>query len=156
LIIETGGLSSSTIAQICALNLPSLEHLELWLGSSPYEDNSLVEELTPILFEGIFPNLTYLGLRNSEYADIIASLVVRSPLLEQLKVLDLSMGNLSDYGAEILLSSPSVYQLEILNLAANCLSYEMNSRVWSELGDCTMTANQKSEDISYRYYSGWE
>ena len=36
LIIETGGLSSETVTQICNMNLPELEHLELWFGADEY------------------------------------------------------------------------------------------------------------------------
>ena len=122
LIVETGGLSCSTIKDICALSLPELEHLELWLGAHEYGGNSSLEDLTPILFDVAFPNLTYLGLRNSQYSDDIADAIVRSPLMNSISVLDLSMGTLSDKGAEVLLNCPAVGQLHILNLSANFLS----------------------------------
>ena len=122
LIVETGGLSRTTVAQICNLNLPALEHLELWFGSEDYGGDCWVESLTPILTEQRFPNLTYLGLRNSQFSDEIADAVVRSPLLESISVLDLSMGTLSDEGAEKLINCPAISQLDILNVSENFLS----------------------------------
>lgn len=125
LIIETGGLSSVTINQICALNLPKLQHLELWLGSDYYGGDSSIADLNPILVEQKFPNLFYLGLRNSEYSDDIAEALVRSPLLNTIRIIDLSMGTLSDADAELLLKNPVVQQLDILNLSENYLSEEI-------------------------------
>lgn len=145
LIVETGGLTRETIAQICALNLPALEHLELWLGSSYYGGDSSIDDLMPILSGELFPNLTYLGLRNSEYSDDIASSVVQSPVIEQIKVLDLSMGTLGDEGAEALLNCPAVNRLDILNVSENFLSAEMIERL-SQLNVRIMAENQKDEE----------
>ncbi len=145
LIVETGGLSRETIAQICALELPALEHLELWLGSDYYGGNSSIADLKPIFNDLVFPDLSYLGLRNSEYSDEIADAVVYSLLIDYIKVLDLSMGNLSDYGALTLLNyCPPVNQLDILNVSANYLSQNTIARL-SELDVQLIAAYQKSE-----------
>lgn len=133
LIIETGGLSRSTVAQIYNLNLPKLEHLELWFGSEDYGGDCWVESLNPILFEQKFPNLTYLGLRNSQFTDEIAEAVVRSPLLQSISVLDLSMGTLSDSGAEVLLHCSAIHQLDLINLSENFLSEKMVQQ-FSQIG----------------------
>ncbi len=160
LIVETGGLSHETIAQICALELPALEHLELWLGSEYYGGNSSVADLKPILDDLVFPELTYLGLRNSEYSDEIVDAVVYSLLIDNIKVLDLSMGNLSDYGALALLNyCPAVNQLDIVNVSANYLSDEMIERL-AELNVQLIAAHQKNEydygDKGDRYCSVME
>lgn len=149
LIVETGGLSRTTVAQICNLNLPALEHLELWFGREDYGGDCWVEDLTLILTEQRFPNLNYLGLRNSQFTDEIASAVVRSPLLDSISVLDLSMGTLSDEGAEALLNCPAVNQLDILNVSENFLSKKMIKRL-SQLKVQAIADNQKDErDESY-------
>lgn len=151
LIVETGGLSRETIAQICALELPALEHLELWLGSDYYGGNSSIADLKPILNDLVFPDLSYLGLRNSEYSDEIADAVVYSLLIDYLKVLDLSMGTLSDHGALTLLNyCPAVNQLDILNVSANYLSEETIERL-SELDVQLIAAHQT---IEYDYGGG--
>ncbi|MDY6899816.1 MAG: HEAT repeat domain-containing protein, partial [Cyanobacteriota bacterium] len=64
LIIETGGLEPGTVAQICNMNLPELEHLELWFGSPSYGGDCKVADVQPIIESLVFPNLDYLGLRN--------------------------------------------------------------------------------------------
>jgi hypothetical protein len=48
LIIETGGLCREKISQILSLELPALEHLELWLGSHEYGGDSSIDDLMPI------------------------------------------------------------------------------------------------------------
>ena len=155
IVIETGGLRQETIAQISALNLPELEHIELWLGSRRYEGNSSVNDLMPIFSGKLFPMLSYLGLRNSEYSDDIARAVVNTPAIEFLKVLDLSMGTLTDAGAEVLLNCPAVDQLDILNVEDNFLSEAMIERL-SKLNCQIISYNQKQEkearDDRYKRY----
>lgn len=129
LIIESGGLRREVITQICKLELPALEYLELWLGRDEYGGTSSIEDLMPILSGELFPKLKYLGLRNSEYSDDIAFAIVQSPLIERLLELDFSMGTLGDEGAEALLNCPVINQLDTLNVDDNCLSREMIGRL---------------------------
>ncbi|MDJ0733176.1 MAG: STM4015 family protein [Nostocaceae cyanobacterium] len=145
LIVETGGLGRETVAQICNMNLPGLEHLELWFGSEDYGGTCWTDSLTPILDDLVFPNLVYLGLRNSIFSNEIAAAVVNSPLLETIDILDLSMGTLSDKGAEILLQCPAINQLDILNVSQNYLSEEMVQRL-SELDIRVIAENQGEDD----------
>lgn len=121
LIIESSGLRREVIHQICKLDLPELEYLELWLGTDRYGGTSSIKDLMPIISGELFPKLKYLGLRNSEYTDDIAAAIVKSPIIEQLIELDLSMGNLGDDGAQCLLDCPAVNQLDTLNVSQNCL-----------------------------------
>jgi hypothetical protein len=161
LIVETGGLNPDTIAQICACNLPNLTHLELWLGSAEYGGHSSVDDLNSILIEAVFPNLVYLGLRNSTYSNDIAKTVINSPLINSIKILDLSMGTLTDEGADILIKSPEVRQIEILNISENYLSDDkvallslQESR--GNFNVHVMTNEQKKDDYdeeAYRYCS---
>ncbi len=129
LTIESGGLRREVINQICTLELPALEYLELWLGRDEYGGTSSINDLMPIISGQQFPKLKYLGLRNSEYSDDIASAIVQSPLIEQLVELDFSMGTLGDEGAEALLNCPAVHQLDTLNVDDNCLSRPMVARL---------------------------
>ena len=57
LIVETGGLNSQTVNEICNLNLPELEHLELWFGTEEYGGDCSVENIKPIIDDLIFPKL---------------------------------------------------------------------------------------------------
>ena len=156
LIVETGGLSRETFGQICNMKLPALEHLELWFGSEDYGGNCWVEDLKPILSDVVFPNLNYLGLRNSIFADEMAGAVVGSPLIDSISALDLSMGTLGDEGAEILLGCSAVNNLDILNVDDNFISEAMLQKL-TKLQTQVIANNQKEEDedcyISGRYCS---
>ncbi|MEH2074011.1 MAG: STM4015 family protein [Nostoc sp.] len=145
LIVETGGLSRDTVAQICQMNLPALEHLELWFGSEDYGGDCWVEDIHPILFEDKFPNLTYLGLRNSQFTDEIVNAIVSSPIINSISVLDLSMGTLSDGGAEELLNCEAINYLDILNVSESFLSQEVIQKL-SSLDMRLLASNQKKED----------
>ncbi len=155
IVIESGGLSRDTITQICALELPALQHLELWLGSSGYGGDSSIDDLMPILEGELFPSLSYLGLRNSEYSDDIARALVNTSAIKFLNILDLAMGTLTDEGAEILLKCPEVNQLDIFNVHDNFLSEQMLERL-SQLDCQLMNFGQKreedDEDPRYRRY----
>ncbi|NJO93913.1 MAG: HEAT repeat domain-containing protein [Hydrococcus sp. RM1_1_31] len=122
LIVEAGVLSRHAVTQICSLELPALEHLELWLGTNQYGKTSSIDDLTPILFGDQYLNLIYLGLRNSEYSDDIASALIEASVMKVIKVLDLSMGTLTDKGAEALLKCPTIEQLDLLKVSHNYLS----------------------------------
>lgn len=144
LIIETADIHAANFAQICALQLPNLECLEIWLGRRLYNSKFIMDRLMPILFGESFPNLAYLGLRSSDFSDLLAENIVQSPIIERLLVLDLSKGNLSDNGAATLLNCPAINQLHTLNIVNNCVSESMLQRLL-ELNCQVITDEQESE-----------
>lgn len=156
LIVETADISNRNIAHLCASELPALEYFELWMGRD-YDQtpDGILDSVKPMLFDDSCPNLSYLGLRSSEYSDLLAEALVQSPVIEHLAVLDLSMGNLTDEGAEALLNCSAVNQLHTLNIANNCVSSEMLEQL-NELG-CWVIADSQEEFIerggSSRYYA---
>jgi hypothetical protein len=125
LAIESGGLPAAVVREVCAANLPELEHLELWLGAERYGGDATVQDLKPLLAGKKFPKLRYLGLRDSEKADEVAAAVAKAPVLERIAVLDLSLGNLTDEGAQALLDSPAVAKLKKLDLHHHYISRAM-------------------------------
>ena len=156
LILETKELSRDRVNQIFYLDLPALEHLELWLGNDNYDENSSTEYLTPILSGEIFPKLYYLGLRNCEYADEIATAIVHSPIINKIKILDLSLGFLTDAGATALLNCPAVNNLDILSVANNCLTNSMVDKLM-QLDTEVVADNQDIyKTASNRYEPTWE
>ena len=156
LIIETKELSRERVSQIFSLELPALEHLELWLGNDNYDENTSIEHLTPIFSGEIFPNLYYLGLRNCEYADEIATAVVNSPIINKIKILDISLGFLTDTGATALLNCPTINDLDILNVANNRLTSEMVDKLM--MLDTEVVADYQDiyKTVSNRYEPTWE
>jgi predicted DNA-binding WGR domain protein len=127
--VESGGLPAKVVGQICRAKLPNLEHLELWLGTPNYGGDCRVNDLQPILKGKAFPKLKYLGLRNSEIADDIAAVIVKSPIIDQLETLDLSLGNLSDEGANALLQLASKKNLKRLDLHHHYISKPMQKKL---------------------------
>jgi hypothetical protein len=123
--IESGGLSREVLAELSAARLPALEHLTVYLGSSGYGWDGTIDDVRPLLATERFPKLVYLGLCDSEIADEIAQEVVKSPLLERLHTLDLSLGTLSDEGGQVLLESEAVKRLKRLDLHHHYLSSGM-------------------------------
>ncbi len=154
LVVETGGLDVSVVRDICAAELPALEHLELWLGDEYYGANTTVDDLAPILSGTLFPKLRYLGLRDSEIADEIAAAVATAPVLERLRVLDLSLGTLGDEGAAALLAAPAVARLEKLDIHHHYCSDEMVAQLTALGIEVDVSERQTEEDYDgerYRY-----
>jgi predicted DNA-binding WGR domain protein len=116
LAIESGGLPPAVVSQICRGKFPELEYLELWLGTPDYGGDCRVNDLQPLFKGKLFPKLKYLGLRNAEIADDIAAVIVKAPIVDQLEILDLSLGNLSDVGAGALVQLESKTNLKRLDL----------------------------------------
>lgn len=125
LVCESGGLSAEFVRSIGRAKFPALEHLELWLGTEEYGGSSTVEDLQPILSGELFPNLKYLGLRNCEFADDIAAVIVNSPLVKRIETLDLSLSVLTDEGGRALLSLPTDGTLKHVSLHYNFLTGEV-------------------------------
>ncbi len=116
LTIETGGLSPQPIADIVNAKLPSLESLEMWLGSPYYGFDSTTEEFAPLFSGEGFPKLIRLGLMNAMITDDLVQALSEAPLLDQIEHLDLSMGTLTDKGAEILSTHPRYANLKSLTV----------------------------------------
>jgi hypothetical protein len=154
LIIQSGGLGANIVREVVAADLPELEHLELWLGTDEYGGNTSVADLAPILEGAQFPKLKYLGLRDSDIADEIARTVAAAPVIERIRVLDLSLGVLTDEGASALLASPAVARLEKLDVHYHFCSEEMTAKLQSLGVEVDASERQEPEiydDKVWRY-----
>ena len=142
LIFQSGGLDAAVTRAAIGADLPALEHLELWLGTPEYGGDTAVADLEPLLTGTPFPSLRYLVLRDSEIADQIAAALAQSPILERIRVLDLSLGTLGDEGAAALLASPLVAGLEKLDIHHHYCSDAMIARL-PQLGIEVDTSEQE-------------
>jgi uncharacterized protein (TIGR02996 family) len=128
--VITGGFTAENIRDVARARWPKLETLSLYFGDDNYGASGGVDDVRPILEGKGLPALRELGLCNSEFADQLAAVLGKSPVLRQLRVLDLSMGTLSDDGARALLASaPAFAHLERLDLSENFLGDEMLAAV---------------------------
>jgi hypothetical protein len=150
LIIETGGLPPSVITELASATLPNLEHLELWLGSEDYGFGSEVSDFDFVFQGSNFPKLRYLGLRDSVIADDLAKALSTAPIVNQLDVLDLSMGTLGDDGANALLQSSTIGKLKLLDLHYHFISEEV-SRQLQKLGIAVNLKDRQEGDEGDRY-----
>lgn len=115
--IESGGLSRDTLRELFTCEFPALERLELFLGEPNYGFDGGVEDLQPLLAGKLFPKLKYLGLMNSEIENEIAAVVVNSPIVDRLEILDLSLGNITGEGMRSLHGLAGNKSLKTLNVS---------------------------------------
>jgi hypothetical protein len=156
LIIQSGGLGAAVTRAAIMADLPALEHLELWLGTDEYGGDTTVADLQPLFSGTYFPNLHYLGLRDSAIADQIALAIAQAPILERIRVLDLSLGTLGDEGATALLASPLVARLAKLDIHHHFCSNDVMARL-RQLGIEVDVGEQEVPDVyggeAWRYVS---
>ena len=123
LAVETGGLSSTDLAQILEIRAPKLASLDLWFGQDDYGGNCTIEHLAPLLSGSLFPALTHLGLMNCPWIDFAIDALAKAPLLARLTSLDLSMGALTDAGfAKLVEHRDAFAHLANLDITDNALT----------------------------------
>lgn len=120
LVVETSGLRRENLAAIATASLPSLERLELWLGSPESGATCSLDQLVALLARQAWPRLRHLAIKNTALTDELIEPLAASPLLRQLSVLDLSLGTLTDAGASALARHRDAFaHLERLNVSLN-------------------------------------
>jgi hypothetical protein len=133
--IRTGGLPSGAARSIARAVLPSVRQLEIWFGSPSYSGRATLDDIRPLLAREDLPALESLGLRNAVFTDRLCAALIDSPLLRQLRRLDLSMGCMTDEGARRLASNgPAVARLERLEVSDNYLTDAGLGRLEARLG----------------------
>lgn len=159
LVVETGGLPRAIVQALGQAQLPNLEYLELWLGTDEYGADTEINDLKPLLKDDLFPRLHYLGLRNSEMADAIAGALQGAPVLNKIRVLDLSLGTLTDAGAQALLDNPALAKLEKLDLHYHFCSAEMMAKLENLPCEVDVSEQEEADEYngeSYRYVAHGE
>ncbi len=99
--IETGGFARENLQAILDEEWPHLETLSIWFGRSEYGATCQAEDVLPILDGAKFPRLRHLGLKNAEWGNELAPLIVASKILPRLATLDVSMSHLTPRGLEV-------------------------------------------------------
>ncbi|TDC72635.1 STM4015 family protein [Streptomyces hainanensis] len=147
LTIETGGMPATVVRGVAASDLPALEHLDLWLGTSEYGGDTEMADLAPILAGTRLPALRHLALRNSEIQDEICAGLASAPVVARLDVLDVSMGVLTDDGATALLTGQPLTHLQVLDMHHNYLSEAMCGRLRESLEPAGVRLDLDLDDV---------
>ena len=71
-IFITGGLTKACGKNIATADFPKIKHLEIYYGDDNYGGDCSVKEVKPLLDRTDLPDLEYLGLKNSMFANDIA------------------------------------------------------------------------------------
>ncbi|MDB6066897.1 MAG: hypothetical protein JWR26_3105 [Pedosphaera sp.] len=153
LTIETGGMPPRLFQEVMASQLPSLETLELWLGTPSYGGDVTLNDLRLLLLGTSFPSLKHLGLRDSEIVDEIAGALPSAALLPRLESLDLSLGMLSDTGGQALLENPGLKRLKLLDLHRHYLSKGMMAALAKTFPGVNLDDQQEDNGADDRYVS---
>ncbi|MCE9547807.1 MAG: STM4015 family protein [Planctomycetia bacterium] len=150
LTIESGGLSRVTIREVFLNDFPNLEHLELMLGEEHYGFDGGVADLQPVLSGSLYSRLRYLGLRNSHIADDIAAIVVNSPIVRRIEVLDLSLGNMTEQGARSLMMLPTDGRLKRLDISHHYVPEEVVDALRAKLPFEVIAEDRQEPDDEWR------
>ncbi len=126
LTIICGGLPTDVIESIQNARLPKLKKLLLYIGVEGYGFNGDADTIRDLLEKADFPELTYLGITDSEIQDDLTALVLESKFMGQITTLDLSNGTLTDKSGKLLLEKlPAFPNVKKLDVHHNYLSEKM-------------------------------
>jgi len=124
--------------------------LELLLGEEHYGFDGSVEDLQPLLSGRLFPSLKFLGLMNSRIANDIAAVLVNSPIVDRVEVIDLSMGNLDDQGVNSLLGLSNHKNLKKLNISHHYASQQAVDKLARTLPFPVVAEDRQDSDDEWR------
>jgi hypothetical protein len=151
LVVQSGGLSAEVVRQIATAKLPTLQHLELYLGTDDYGASYQQDDLQPIYQGDNLPALRYLGLRNAYDQDQIAIAVANAAIISRLDVLDLSLGTLSNEGGEALCQAvDALRHLQKIDLHHHYMDNVMVAKI-AALGLKADVSGQEDNDGDWRY-----
>jgi hypothetical protein len=111
-----------TISALHPLDFPELEYFEIWLNNTQ-DILPTIKAIEPILSGKAAPRLKYLALCNCHTVDDSIEMILQSPIIEKLAVLDFRMGLMTDRSVEHILDCKKIENLKILNVSNNCISH---------------------------------
>lgn len=150
LAIHTGGLPQAAGESLGRAELPALEHLEVWFGTTNYGGSCSAAEARGILQNPSFAKVRSLGLADADFADDIASEVAQAEPWPTLERLDLSMGTMTDAGAERILAVAKKFAgLAQIDLSRNFLSSPMCGRIRAALPNAKIDSQKQAEGDWY-------
>ena len=147
LTIICGGLGTTVIKQIEKAKLPSLKKLLLYIGVEDYGFDGDAGTIKELLANSDFPNLTYLGIVDSEIQDELAQVVLECKYIHQIETLDLSCGTLTDKGGSLLLEKlPELSNIKKLDVHHHYLSDEMMHKIRKLSPEVDVSEQEEAEE----------
>ena len=147
LTIICGGLGTTVIKQIEKAKLPSLKKLLLYIGVEDYGFDGDAGAIKELLANSDFPNLTYLGIVDSEIQDELAQVVLECKYIRQIETLDLSCGTLTDKGGNLLLEKlPELTNIKKLDVHHHYLSDEMMHKIRKLSPEVDVSEQEEAEE----------
>lgn len=142
--LVSGGLPTEPPAALARGDLPKLEHLEVWFGSSDYGAMCAIGDVRPLLARP-FPALRHMGLQNCEFGDAIAAELRGAVWLPRIESLCMAGSVLTDAGgAQLLDAAPALKHLASLDLTQCYLTPGMVERLRSAFGAALRADGQKT------------
>jgi len=142
----SGGLGEDEIRAIFSAAWPKLEHLEVWFGSRNYGAAGKLEHLAPLLGGRVPSSLAHLGIVNCEFVPDLIEPLAKSPVVKQLRTLDLSAGVLMDQDVDVLLRhADAFHHLDRLDLSRNLLE-ERAGEIYARLPNAKIDDQRDNED----------
>ncbi len=151
LTIECGGLPREIGEGLAQSTLPSLEYLELWLGTDEYGFSGDIDLFKRVMQQLYTSKLRHVGLRDAQIADEVAKWLAAEAWIADLETLDLSLGTLGDDGAKALLASPYLAKLKRLNLSYHYISAALQAQLRAAIPGVVLDDPQEPEDDDHRY-----
>jgi len=150
--VWTGGFDADNMTSVVAANWPKLETLLLRFGGNEdYGGACTVEDVLPLLSSTKLPNVRHLALANSAFIDALIPQLAKSPLLQQLTTLDLSLGEMTDEGANAIVTHAAAFKhLTHLNVHRNYLTADALAALQGVVAN-TDIGGQEDPAEDYRY-----
>lgn len=153
LTIICGGLPQNAIQSIQDAKLPKLKKLLLYIGIEDYGFDGDADTIRELLENADFPELTYLGITNSEIQDELTEVVLDSKFMGQVSTLDLSNGTLTDKGGALLLEKiPAWPNIKKLDLHYNYLSDGMAKKLEALPLEVDVSESEEAEEYNGEIY----
>jgi len=146
LVIQSGGLPATVVREVTSAELPSLEHLELWLGDDGYGNNVSTDDIINLITKGPIGKLQYLGLRDDCEADATAAVLAQQEMPSTLEVLDLSLGTLGDEGANALADAKWLSSLKKLDIHHHYVSPETVAKLKGLVAEVDHSEDQEPDE----------
>ncbi|MEZ4238665.1 MAG: hypothetical protein R3F59_21435 [Myxococcota bacterium] len=155
--LVSGGLPQEPVHALATAELPALEDLEVWFGSSDYGAECTLADAQRLV-ERDFPALRRMGLANSEFADALVPLLPTAPWLPRVRELSLWGSALTDDGGRALLAiADALDHLEGLDLSRCYLTEPVQAELVARFGERVKLADQRRpyqrHDGTLRYYA---